>query len=67
MDFPKNEVQTLLDWMREQMYGDTVTEWTYGNEHDRMSEAADFLSGLLSREDGMEVQQTRQSSKQMTA
>ncbi len=32
MDFPKNEVQTLLAWMREQMYGDTVTEWTYGNE-----------------------------------
>ena len=52
MDFPKNEVQTLLDWMREQMYGDTVTEWTYGNEHDRMSEAADFLGGLLSREGG---------------
>ena len=38
--------------MREQMYGDTVTEWTYGNEHDRMSEAADFLSGLLSHEGG---------------
>ena len=55
MDFPKKEAQTLLDWMREQMYGDTVTEWTYGNEHDRMSEAADFLSGLLSREYGMEV------------
>lgn len=52
MDFPKDEVQTLLAWMREQMYGDTMTEWTYGNEHDRMSEAADFLSGLLSREDG---------------
>lgn len=52
MDFPKNEVQTLLDWMRGQMYGDTVTEWTYGNEHDRMSEAADFLSGLLSHEGG---------------
>ena len=52
MDFPKNEVQTLLDWMREQMYGDTVTEWTYGNEHDRMSKAADFLSGLLSHEGG---------------
>ena len=52
MDFPKNEAQALLDWMRGQMYGDTVTEWTYGNEHDRMSEAADFLSGLLSREDG---------------
>ena len=51
MDFPKDEVLTLLAWMLEQMYGDTVTEWTYGNEHDRMSEAADFLSGLLSRED----------------
>ena len=47
MDFPKNEAQ-----MREQMYGDTVTEWTYGNEHDRMSGAADFLGGLLSREGG---------------
>ena len=52
MDFPKDEIQTLLAWMWEQMYGDTVTEWTYGNEHDRMSEAADFLSGLLSRESG---------------
>ncbi|WP_160635517.1 hypothetical protein [Pseudoflavonifractor sp. 60] len=52
MDFPKNEAQALLDWMREKMYGDTVIEWTYGNEHDRMSEAADFLSGLLSREGG---------------
>ena len=52
MDFPKNEVQTLLDWMREQMYGDVTTEWTYGNEHDRMSETADFLSGLLSRKGG---------------
>ena len=52
MDFPKNEAQVLLDWMRGQMYGDTVTEWTYGNEHDRMSEAADFLSGLLSHEGG---------------
>ena len=52
MDFPKNETKVLLDWMREQMYGDTVTEWTYGNEHDRMNEAADFLIGLLSREGG---------------
>ena len=52
MDFPKDEAQALLDWMREQMYGDTVTEWTYGNEHDRMSKAADFLSGLLSHEGG---------------
>ena len=62
-----NEAQTLLDWMREQMYGDTVTEWTYGNEHDRMSEAADLLSGLLSREYGMEVQQTGQSPVSVTA
>lgn len=52
MDFPKKEAQALFDWMREQMYGDTVTEWTYGNEHDCMSGAADFLSGLLSHEDG---------------
>lgn len=48
MDFPKDEAQALLDWMR----GDTVTEWTYGNEHDRMSGAADFLGSLLSREGG---------------
>ena len=52
MDFPKNEIQVLLAWMRKQMYGDVTTEWTYGNEHDRMSEAAGFLSGLLSREGG---------------
>ena len=52
MDFPKNEIQTMLAWMREQMYGATTTEWTYGNEHDRMSEAAGFLSGLLSCEGG---------------
>ncbi len=52
MGFPKNEAQALLAWMREQMYGDVTTEWTYGNEHDRMSEAADFLDGLLFRECG---------------
>ena len=52
MDFPKDEIQALLAWMREQMYGDTVTEWTYGNEQNRMSEAVDFLSGLLSRDGG---------------
>lgn len=52
MDFPKNEAQVLLDWMREQMYGAVTTKWTYGNEHDRMSEAADFLSGLLFQEGG---------------
>lgn len=50
MDFPKIEVQTVLAWMREQMYGEVTTEWTYGNEHDRMYEAADFLRGLLSKQ-----------------
>ena len=54
MDFPKNEAQAVLAWMREQMYGDVTTEWTYGNEHDRMYEAADFLRGLLFREGGGE-------------
>lgn len=49
MDFPKNEVQAVLVWMREQMYGEVTTEWTYGNEHDRMYEAADLLRNLLSR------------------
>lgn len=47
MDFPKSEVQTVLAWMREQMYGKVTTEWTYGNEHDRMYEAVDFLRTLL--------------------
>lgn len=47
MDFPKNEVQAVLAWMQEQMYGEITTEWTYGNEHDRMYEAADFLRNLL--------------------
>ena len=46
MKFPKAEVQAVLTWMNEQMYGDMHTEWTNGNEHDRMREAADFLQGL---------------------
>lgn len=46
MKFPMTEAQAVLAWMNEQMYGDTHTEWTYGNEHDRMREAADFLQGL---------------------
>ena len=29
MDFSKKEAQALLDWMRKQMYGNTVTEWLY--------------------------------------
>ena len=52
IDFPKSEVQSVVVWMREHMYGEVTTEWTYGNEHDRMSEAADFLNELLSREGG---------------
>lgn len=46
MKFPKTEAQAVLAWMNEQMYGDQRTEWSSGNEHDRMREAADFLQGL---------------------
>lgn len=49
MKFPKKEARALLDWMKVQMYGDKVTEWTYGDEHDRMCDAVDLLSSLLSR------------------
>lgn len=44
--FPKAEAQAVLAWMNVQMYGDQRTEWSSGNEHDRMREAADFLQGL---------------------
>ena len=44
--FPIAEIQTVLAWMSEQMYGDQRTEWSSGNEHDRMREAADFLQWL---------------------
>lgn len=44
--FPKAEAKAVLAWMNEQMYGDTHTEWTHGNEHDRMREAADLLETL---------------------
>ena len=46
MKFPKTEAQAVLAWMNEQMYGDQRTEWSSGNEHDRMRDAADFLQGL---------------------
>lgn len=46
MKFPKDEAQAVLAWMNEQMYGDQRTEWSNGNEHDRMRETADFLQGL---------------------
>ena len=46
-DFPKKEAETLIKWMKEQMYGETVTEWTYGNEHDRMADCKSFLESLV--------------------
>lgn len=48
-DFPKKEAKKLINWMREQMYGDKITEWTYGNEHDRMSECAGYLNALVDK------------------
>ena len=50
-NFPKEEAKALLSWMTEQMYGEKVTEWTYGNEHDRMSECAGFLQGLIEKDE----------------
>lgn len=50
MNFPKKETKTVLAWMREQMYGDTNTEWTYGDEHDRMAFCADLLQTLIEKE-----------------
>jgi hypothetical protein len=44
--FPGPAARLVLAWMNEQMYGDTKTQWTYGNEHDRMREAADLLANL---------------------
>lgn len=49
MTFPQKEALAVIAWMNEQMYGDKHTEWTYGNEHDRMREAADFLESLCKR------------------
>lgn len=46
MEFPKKEAQAVIAWMNEQMYGDRHTEWTYGDEHDRMRDVADFLRAL---------------------
>lgn len=44
--FPIAEARAVVAWMNEQMYGDKRTEWSSGNEHDRMREATDFLEGL---------------------
>lgn len=44
--FPRDEALAVIAWMNEQMCGDKHTEWTYGDEHDRMREATDFLEGL---------------------
>lgn len=49
-EVPITEIKTIRAWMREQMY-DLHTEWTYGNEHDAMLAAYDFLGGLLPDEE----------------
>lgn len=54
MKFPRKEAKALLAWMQEQMNGETATEWTYGNEHDRMAECADFIGMLVRRESAEE-------------
>lgn len=46
VEFPMAEARAVIAWMNEQMYGDRRTEWSSGNEHDRMRDAADFLEGL---------------------
>lgn len=50
MKFPMKEAKTLLAWMQEQMNGDTATEWTHGNEHDRMVACTDLIQTLVERE-----------------
>ena len=49
MTFPQKETLAVIAWMNEQMYGDKHTEWTCGNEHDRMRDATDFLESLCKR------------------
>lgn len=41
----QDAIKTVTEWMHSQMY-EQRTEWTYGNEHDRMHEAYSFLAGL---------------------
>lgn len=48
--FPRREVEILLAYMKEQMYGEPKTEWSGGNEHDRMSAAVDLLETLVQKE-----------------
>ena len=45
--FPEAAARALYEWMHEQMCGPVHTEWTYGNEHDAMDEAASFIDMLL--------------------
>ena len=45
--FPEAAARALYEWMHEQMCGPVHTEWTYGNEHDEMDEAASFIGMLL--------------------
>lgn len=50
MNFPRKEAAAVLAWMQEQMHGDIPTEWTHGNECDRMADCADFIQALVESE-----------------
>lgn len=39
-------LKTVRDYMLERMYG-KHTDWTNGNEHDRMREACDLIERLI--------------------
>lgn len=43
------EIKAVISWMKNQMY-DEHTEWTYGNEHDKMRDACFLLEHLIGEE-----------------
>lgn len=45
----RKAIRTVCNWMWAQMYGPQATEWTYGDGHDKMAEAYDFLQMLLKK------------------
>lgn len=50
MNFPRKEAAAVLAWMQDQMNGSTLTQWTNGNERDRMADCADFIRALVDSE-----------------
>ena len=46
----KAAIRTVVRWMNKVMY-EEHTEWTYGDEHDRMSDAFGLLKYLLEKEE----------------